>query len=324
MSAATGDTADTPDLLARMSTSAVDTATLEALRLTVDRLCADYPSVAAHQLLTESRAWLDRMADLLNHRLTLSQHREVLSMAGMLALLVGCLEQDTGASNRAEATRRSALSLGLESDDHDVIGWSYEMSAWFSLTRGDYRGVLTAADTGIAKAGDRSVSVQLFAQQAKAWARIGDRRRVEVALDQGRCLLERLPYPEDVQHHFVVDPHKWDFYAMDTYRLAGENEHAESLADEVLSMATDWTGRVISPMRAAEAHVTKGVVSARQGDLDSAISHGQTALEGTRQSVPSLVMVGKELGTELMQHYPNETEAKEYVDELRSLATTAA
>jgi hypothetical protein len=34
-------------------------------------------------------------------------------------------------------------------------------------------------------------------------------------------LLESLPYPENLDHHFVVDPGKFDFYAMDCYRLVG-------------------------------------------------------------------------------------------------------
>jgi hypothetical protein len=52
--------------------------------------------------------------------------------------------------------------------------------------------------------------VQLFAQEAKAWALIGDHRQTEVALDKGRRLLESLPYPENLEHHFVVDPAKFE------------------------------------------------------------------------------------------------------------------
>ncbi|MFE1396256.1 XRE family transcriptional regulator [Nocardiopsis alba] len=293
---------------------------MDALRLTVDRLCADYPVVDAHQLLTEGRAWLTRLADLLDMGVSLTQHREILSLAGMLALLVGCLEQDTGATTGAESTRRSALALGTESDDPNVIGWAHEMTCWFSLTRGDYRSVLTAAEIGIEAAGDRSVSVQLYAQQAKAWARIGDRRRVEVALDRGRELLEILPPPTDPSNHFVVDPSKYDFYAMDVLRRVGEDRRADALADEVLAGSTDWSGRLVSPMRAAEALVTKGVVAARDGDLESAVGFGQRALEGTRRSVPSLVMVGQELGTVLLEQYPGDPDAQEYVNDLRSLA----
>src|SRR5699024_11381845 len=126
---------------------------------------------------------------------------------------------------------------------------AYEMTAWFSLTRGDYRSVLSAAEAGIAAAGERSVSVQLHAQEAKAWARVGDRARVEVALDRGRQLLEVLPAPTDVSHQFEVDPQQYDFYAMDTARLVVQDRMADGLAAEVIPSATDSTGRVVAPRR---------------------------------------------------------------------------
>lgn len=310
---------DTTDLLSRLQRSSVDTASLEALRLTADRLCSDYPFVSAHQLLVESRGWLARVGDMLESRVTLAQHRELLSIGGLLALLVGCLEMDTGAGTHAEATRKSALTLGTEADDLSVVGWAYEMTAWFSLTRGDYRSVLSATEAGIAAAGERSVSVQLHAQEAKAWARVGDRARVEVALDRGRQLLEVLPTPTDVNHHFQVDPQKYDFYAMDTARLVGQDRMADGLADEVITSSTDWTGRVVAPMRVSEALITKGVVAARAGDLDAAVGYGRQALNGDRQSIPSLVMVSRELGELLSDQYGNEQETQEYIEELRAL-----
>ena len=85
------------------------------------------------------------------------------------------------------------------------------------------------------------MAVQLAAQEAKAWARIGDRRQTEVALDQGRRLLEAMPYPENLDHHFVVDPTKFDFYAMDCYRQLAEDRMAETLADEVIRPAPTST-----------------------------------------------------------------------------------
>jgi hypothetical protein len=77
-------------------------------------------------------------------------------------------------------------------------------------------------------------TLELAAQEAKAWSRIGDRRQAEVALDRGRRLLDALPYPDNLDHHFVVDPTKFDFYAMDCYRMLAEDKLAESLAGAYL------------------------------------------------------------------------------------------
>jgi hypothetical protein len=158
--------------------------------------------------------------------------------------------------------------------------------------------------------------VQLAAHKAKAWARIGDRRQVEVALEQGRTLLEALPYPDNVDNHFVVDPAKWDFYTMDCYRLVGDDPLAETYAWEVLRTSGD------QPMRTAEARVTLGVVAARAGDLESAVDHGRQALVGERRSLPSLAMCARELATVLTDRYPSEPEVDTYVEALRQLSPT--
>jgi hypothetical protein len=166
--------------------------------------------------------------------------------------------------------------------------------------------------------------VQLFAQEAKAWARMGDRRQTEVALDKGRRLLESLPCPENLDHHFVVDPTKFDFYAMDCYCTVGDNKMAENLADEVIQASTDFDGRERAPMRLAEARITLGVVKAREGDLEGAVDQGMRALNGERKSLPSLLMVSRDLTKVINERYSAEAEARDYLDQLNALTTVPA
>ncbi|MEU8825901.1 XRE family transcriptional regulator [Streptomyces sp. NPDC048636] len=310
---------ETLEIVGRLNRSDVDNATLDALRITTDRLCSEYPHLPSEQLLIEGRQWLKRVVDLASKNLTLAQHREVLALSGWLALLVGCVEYDTGNRHAAESTRRAALSLATESDHAEVAGWAHEMRAWFALTTGDYKGVIAAAQAGAEQAAHHGVAVQLAGQEAKAWARLGDRRQVEVALDRGRRLLEGMPHPDNLDHHFVVDPAKFDFYAMDCYRLVGEDKLARTLADEVLRVGTDFDGMERSPMRNAEARVTLGVTAAREGDLEQALIHGERALQGDRQSVPSLIMTSRELAAVLRQRYATEPAAQEYLTHLRDL-----
>jgi len=319
--AATG--MDTAEILARLQRSDVDAATLEALRHTVDRLCCDYPHQPSDSLIVEARQWLRRVVDLRGHRLTLSQHRDILVLAGWLALLTACVENDMGNRPAAETTRKMALSLGLETGDGEIIGWANELRAWFALTDGDYQGVMVACESGIEAAAHSGVAVQLLAQQAKAWARLGDRRQMEVALDRGRRLLDEQPYPENLDHHFKVDPSKFDFYAMDCYRIAGVNTLAQNYADEVVRASTDPFGVERKPMRIAEAHVTRGVIAAREGDLEGAVMHGNRALRGDRQSLPSLLMVSSELGRLISTTYGDEPAGREYLAQLRSLREEA-
>jgi len=321
---------DTLEIVTRLRSSSVDDAAVDGLRITVERLCSEYPYLPAPQLLVEGKAWLRRMITLLDGKLTLAQHRKILTMAGWLAALVGCVEYDTTNRTGAESTRQAAWKLGEESGSVEVMGWAQEMRAWFALTRGDYRGVIDAAETGHSVAPHSPVAVQLHAQKAKAWARIGDRRQVEVALDQGRALLERLPYPQNLDNHFAVDPAKWDFYSMDCYRILGghdtastENKLAGAYAQEILRTGIDSTGFERTPMRNAEARITLGVISAREGELELALDYGRRAIAGERLSLPSLLMVSGELATIVGDRYSGDPNATDYLDHLKQLRSPA-
>jgi tetratricopeptide (TPR) repeat protein len=311
---------DTLELVGRLQRSDLDNATLDGLRIMADRLCSEYPFMPSDQLLTEGRAWLRRVLEMRGQRTTLRQHREILVQAGWITLLLGCVEYDTGNRQAAETTRQAALSLGTEADHGDIQAWAHEMRAWIALTSGDYHGVVAAARAGMEIAPHSGVAVQLAAQEAKAWARIGDRRQTEVALDRGRRLLDSLPYPENLDHHFVVDPTKFDFYAMDCYRMLADDQIAGNLADEVIRASTDFDGTERAPMRLAEARVTQGVIAARQGDLEHAINAGMRALDGQRKSLPSLLMVSRDLTRVLKEKYSAEAATQSYLDHLHLIS----
>ncbi|WP_218058168.1 hypothetical protein [Streptomyces sp. Wb2n-11] len=235
----------------------------------------------------------------------------------MLALLTGCVEYDSGSWHGAEAARRSALSLAGEAGHPRIAGWGHEMRAWFALTRGDLREVIAASEEGIAVAPHTDVEVQLWAQEAKAWARIGDRRQVETALDRGRRLLEELGLPENPGNHFAADPAKGDFHSMDCYRKLGEDRLAENFARQVLRAGVDHDGTDRSPMRNAEARITLGVVAARQGAFDETVAFGMKALGGERRSLPSLSMVAEDLGSVLARQDPGRPGVRDFLDHLR-------
>jgi len=77
-------------------------------------------------------------------------------------------------------------------------------------------------------------------------------------------------------------------------------------------------------MRNAEARVTLGVVAARQGDLERALSHGRRALTANRLSLPSLLMVSRELGSLIKDRHDTDPGAADYLDQLRHLRDTSS
>jgi hypothetical protein len=70
----------------------------------------------------------------------------------------------------------------------------------------------------------------------------------------------------------------------------------------------------------AEARITLGVIRARGGDLEGAVSLGARALTGDRKSMPSLLMVSRDLAKVLKTHYADETQTRDYLDQLESVA----
>ena len=312
---------ETLDMVQRLRASSLDSSALDLAAITVDRLSTDYASVpGGDAVLADTDRFLIEIVGLRDKRLTYAQHREVIDLSGRLALLKACLHYDQGNSAAAEQARRAAIMLGEEIGDTEILGWGAEIKAWMALTRGDLYGVLAATKEGLRATTQHSVAVQLHAQSAKAWARLGRRREVEIALDKGRALMDTLPYPDNPRNHVQVDPAKYDFYVMDCYRLVGEDRLALAMADNVAAASTTPAGEVFSPMRLSEAELTRATVLARGGDSDGALRLADAAIQRGRRSLPSLLMVGREVAGELTAHNPKSSEALEFTRHLQDMA----
>ena len=193
------------------------------------------------------------------------------------------------------------------------------MSAWFALTQGRYRDVISIANAAEHLSRNHTVTVQLIGQEAKALARMGKAKELTKTLERGRDVLSGFPVPERTDNHFIVDPAKWDFYAMDAYRRAGDDAQASVHAHEVLTNGTAADGTELAPMRMTEARLTLAVAAARQDDLEGAVVLGRTAVATDRQSLPQLLLVAGELDSELEQRFPAEPETTEFRELIHAL-----
>lgn len=310
------------ELAQRLGYSEIGATTIQLLTSTVGRLCTDYGREPAHLLHPVIREWIKHISAAMDKRTTLAEHRELLVNAAWLFLLGGCVEYDMGWNGPAEASRIAALQIGRETSHGEIQAWAWEMAAWFALTQGRMEDVAAYVDAGQHVGGPHSVVVQLDAQHAKAAARMGDRYQVNTALDSGFAKLSRIPRPDNPRNHFVVDPDKWDFYAMDAYRLLGDDVRATTHAREVLRLGQGTDGRELAPMRMAEARLTLGVSAARVGELEEAVAVGETAFNAQRKSLPTLLMVANELKSELVTRYPREAPTVGYCERLEDLKRT--
>lgn len=285
----------------------------------VERLCTAYASQSADTLAVEVDRWMGELTNLVRAgRVSSAGHREVIRLTGWLTLLRGCLCWDQGDRTGAQQARVAAEGLADDLNDGIQAAWAWEIRAWMALTEGNLPQVITAADEGIRCAPHASVAAQLHAQKAKAHARMKDKRMAEVALDQIRNVLDTCPIPANIANHFIVDPAKASFYAMDVYRtLPGADLLADAMAETVISTSTSPSGTVISPMRLAEAQLTKAVLLARNENSTQALQVVDQALAHLRVSAPSLTLVVNEVS-----HY-SPAEAAEFRSHLTRIRDTA-
>jgi tetratricopeptide (TPR) repeat protein len=166
--------------------------------------------------------------------------------------------------------------------------------------------------------GENSAIVQLIMQEARGWARLGDRVAAESAIQRGHDLLQQLPaihYPR----HFIYDRTKFPFYAASCYQWLGDDAKAEEFAEQVFKecRANGTTER--SPMRLADIHITLGLVQVRRGNLDVAFDAGSNALAYERKSGPALLIRAAELNTAMAKKFPGTRQAKSFDARLRAI-----
>lgn len=301
------------DIIDQVGRTDVSTDTIDHLADAVDRLCRAYPTMPGPELRDRSKRLMDYALKLLDRRTTLTQYRELLVQVGWLACLLGCVHYDVLDRLAADTARRAALTLGEQAGHGEIIGWSFEIQAWFALTEHRWEDVIAASAAGCGRAGVTSAGVQLVLQEAKARALMGDDRAHE-AIQRGRRILDQLPSPEHPENHFIFDPAKWEFYAATIYTLIGWDEVAMEHIEEVVRQC-EHPGGNRWPMRLADTRINHAMIAGRNGNLDEAVAVGQLAFEFERRS-GSMLSRAKDLLGELDARYPGEALVQEYRDRL--------
>lgn len=293
------------ELMQRLERSDIGSGTLDALQAASDRLCRSYPTVPAPILRDRAAKYLGYTVRLLDERTTLRQHRELLVTAGWLAALLACVCYDAGDPGAAEAARRMTFQLGQQAGHGELVGWAYEIAAWFALVEGRFPDTVALSEAGLPHAGVSNAGVQLTLQASRGYARMGDRRANQMLMS-GREMLWRLPEPEHAEHHFVFDRDKYEFYTATIYTWLGTDDAAAAEnAREVVVRCHGPEGTIRWPTRLSTTLVNLGQMAGRRGDLDEAVDLGTAALACGRRSA-ELLPRAAELGRRLSARYPGE------------------
>jgi hypothetical protein len=305
--------------------SPFDTADADVLQELAARLCREYATGDPTALRRRGQALLRRATELRVRTDRPGPRRDLLVVAGWTSLITACVEYDLDLSDDAERSRRTAAWVGREADHDEIIAWAYELGAWFALTNRRWREGIELAVAGQHQAPGTSAAVQLAGQEARGWARLGQRDRCEAALERVEQVLEALPLQRDTDHHFVIDPSKASTFRVDCYRWLGDDRRVERHAGEVLARwdrpDDDTADR--RPMRVSAARLSLGVVAARGGDLDAAATAADAALEEPRRSLPWLNLIAAELVDVVTARWPGDRRGNELVDRVREVAPAA-
>lgn len=290
--------------------------TLEALEMVTDHLCREYPTVPAPILRDHAGKFLPYVMGFLDKRTTLRQHRELLVRGGWLAALLACVCYDSGQRAAAEAARRLTCQLGEQARHGELVGWGFEIGAWFALVEGRFPKAVALSEAGLGHAGVSNAGVQLTLQASRGYARMGDSRAVEM-LAAGGEMLRWVREPEHPEHHFVFDRDKYEFYTATIYTWLGTDDLAAiENAREVVASCHGPGGVVRWPTRLSTTLVNLGQIAGRRGDLDEAVGLGMRALGCSRRSA-ELLPRATELEHRLANRYPSEQLVGGYADALR-------
>jgi transcriptional regulator with XRE-family HTH domain len=274
-----GRSTETFDLARCATAPDVDPASVDNVHHAVERLNRAYSTVEPGPLLASVQQRLWQVDQLLRGRVTLDQHRDLLEAAGWLHTLLAALHYDLGDREAADVSRNAALHLGREIGNAEIQGWAFETPAWITLFDGRARDAVDLCVAGQQVAPPTSWAfVALNMQEARAWARLGDRRAAEQALLRGTAVLDRLPEAEHPDDHFVFDREKFAYYASTTYAWLGMAKHTERYATEVIRNSGSPRRRNFWPGRVRGVHFDLGLALAKRGRPDEASNEGLQGL----------------------------------------------
>ena len=278
--------AEAGELRARVAASDVSNDMLERIEQGVDDLASSYPTMAPADLLPLVRRHLSYVVRLLDGRLTLAQQRRLLVAGGWLAVLRATVHIDLRQRNSAAAHLRAARDLAEHAEHPEIQAWCLETRAWDVLTQGDYRSALDLSQQAqrVAPQGS-SARIQATAQEARAWARIGDVAATRRTLDRVERSAANLPVPERAEHHYRYDPAKAAAYTATTLAWAGD-PGAEQVARAVLADLDPHGDGGARPRRSASARLDLGLALVAAGQPDEAVALGAQAVASGRV-VPS-------------------------------------
>jgi transcriptional regulator with XRE-family HTH domain len=274
----TGAHLESLELDRQVEASDLGPATLEQLELTVERFGLEYLLTPPLEMFEAVRSCRLYVVDLLNGRHTLAERARLYGVAGWLSALLGHLAFDLGEGpSVAHSHSATALHLAAEADLDELTAWTRGTQAMIAVYAGHPEGAVAFCEAGrhVAPEGSATV-VRLRAQQARAYARMGERASFERAMAAAETAFSDLSQ-EPTGSILSFDHPYLPFYAGTAYVWLKEPKLAQASAEAAIALCdgapADW------PVARVMARIDLAASLVQQGELEGAGRIGAEALE---------------------------------------------
>jgi len=283
---------DALDVSRHAGASSLAPGTVDQLRQAIDGFTALFPTTPADHLHDEVLGIRRWVGSLIDRKLTLDEHRELIVAAGWLSVLLGLLSFDRGEHPAARVWCDDGRERGLEAGHLELSAWSREPLVLAAFYAGRPAEAVVAAREGLALAPKGSaVETKLAAQEMWAVAGLGDRHgfaRARRRAETSYVKLTPTSCPPGTDPFAVRTASELPPLMAASMVLLGDWATEERLKRQELASGPDHD----SPGRSI-GYLDRGIALAHLGRLDKAVADGMRALR-SRQLVGSvLVQAGK-------------------------------
>jgi hypothetical protein len=173
--------------------------------------------------------------------------RELCRAAGALAAVSGICAYDADEQGLAQRYFHQALRLGKASGDRLFGGYVVSLLVNQALYLGDNRRAIACAEAVLRTPGPHStpaLATDLYAMQAKAYARIGDRRSAYACMRSAEECSHRIRPEEEPEETGYVQPGLMQVRLAEALLVLDELEPARRYAEEAAQEPAHVRGRV--------------------------------------------------------------------------------
>lgn len=259
-----------------VSASNVADPDLEGYRITLSRIATEYVHAPLLPLVSELIAMRDRLFALLHGQQNLRQRHDLFLLTGVACLLLAHASQNMGESRAALAQLRTARLCADQTGHPGLQAWTFATGALIAeWSHSSMALEQTAQAAVLAPAGDSRI--RIAAIEARAAARLGDRRRALAAIDRVHDARQNSAVVDEITDFgglLTFPQAKEHYYLGSTYTLLGDYDAARQYATAAIDTYRDGAADERSYGDEALAHVdliTIGVNHDDVGEVEAAI-----------------------------------------------------